>query len=820
MINDVRWPLTNIMCISPEGKHQLLAQMLSSHEKFTDVNWMIAHFKSVCDGNQVQTVITDRAQIYGEVIKARFPNAKHIYCIHHIKANIRRKCKELGLSERSDEIEKLFISSVYASSKHEFDERRRRLYDTILNPLSENADDPEQGADMSTSSAPVDNREEGHHTVTDRSHKRQSQRQGRDKRSSTRVAAAINIHEFSDGEDDEAVVAPSEDPDYKFDDDPQEEFKRRGPFSSRPDWWLIFISQANQSKPEVLLVNYLCQLFQQKDHFAGYITSDFMTCGAWSTQAVESLHHAIKYSSLRDLKRCTLARIVELIGNFIARSARKHSWVGPSDETLRRAKAALTKDMQYDIAPFVEMVRTTCNNVVSNWIVVESVEAYRFIAAKCATLQDVKGHRKFLPTRLQEWLDECTADPVKSAQCMWFLVRPVTRPNQRPRVLCFNTATGAFRCACHRPTRNGYTCRHLVSAALSHQEVYMLPQHIHDRYWREDCSTLFSQKQVVTMHKRAPVTQSEPCTSYVGNYSLKQRFAPVRAAGRVPTWTGKDTQTEDFRMLEKRDSNKPSEHRRERKQTQPYIKFQKSNDMRGKKSLTSSQQEPGEAQQQQDDNDSLSPDDETMSLDVCEVTTKSSRKSTQQSRRLSDKPTRTSRKDDSADHEGAGPVPQPSPGSVSDDQNVDRDKSQGRETGEGSTIQGGLQRAPSRRQSGKQKGEQSHFSRAQNAANDASGTDDEREGDVDDLIDDDAEDSNVNSDDDSDAVFACDSTEEFSDKENCSDDEHAGTDKDYRAPSAARKRRAETATDAETRTGERPKRLNAVRVFEDYVFHA
>lgn len=554
VINDVRWPLTLIMCIDNEGKHQLLAQMLSCHERYVDVNWMLAHFKSNFRGD-VEVVITDRGQSYAEPIKERFPTAKHLYCVHHLKANIRKRCKELGLSSKSEEVEKSFIASVYAGSQHDFDQRRRRLYDTILQPLlptltNQTTDDHSDGNEDEPSSAAS-----GDHR-----------------------SSRINIHDMSDDEEDGRVPSTATDASCATDD----RLEDAATTTTTPEWWQIVQRPENANKPEVYLVMYLYDIYKLKEHFAGYITSDLMTCGAWSTQAIESLHHAIKYSCLRDLKHCTLARIVELIDNYVSKAARKHSWVVPSEDVLKQASTCLSTDMLSDFAPFLDLLSKTCTSVVSKWMTVECVEAYRR-AAVAVGLEDATARKDELPTRLRSLLEDCTSDPMKAMQHKWFEVRPRTRPNQRPRVIAFNTTTGAFRCSCHRPTRNGHCCRHLIAVAMQYQEVFLLPQHIHHRYWCGDIVDRLKALSVIFLHRRATVHE-EPCVNYQGNYPLDQWLSSTRSAViQSSTRTENRQEDENFTELEKRKDSKGQQQRRSSKQQAPYATFQAANDMRPQK---------------------------------------------------------------------------------------------------------------------------------------------------------------------------------------------------------------------------------------------
>lgn len=560
MINEKRWPLTLIMCIDVDGRHRLLAQMLSCSEKHADINWMLSHFKDSFDCQHVEAVLTDRAQNYTEPVKQRFPNAKHIYCIYHILSNIRRQCRELGLSERSEEVEKLFVSCVYASSEHDFNVRRRKLYENILAPLLRTTD-----SDRSDTEEPTDSRSAASKVAS---------------RSANRIKGgkSANIHNYSDTE--EEPRSPTQTATTYLDD--EEQVQEAG--ENAPEWWQTIQLGDNSTKPESSLVFYLINLFKLKEHFAGYMTSDVMLCGAWSSQAIESLHHALKWSTLRDLKSASLARIVELVEKFIKKKERQHSWTAPAAHALESALKSIPSSMYKDLQPWLDFVAYTCQPIVVDWAAIACVDAFCLQASRCE-LQDVKAVSFQLPTRLQQWVDDCE-DQANAAATRWYFVRPKTRAAQRPRVVAFNTRTGAYRCNCHTPTRAGRVCKHFTCTAMADAEVFLLLQHIHHRYWRETPSKELAAYPVVRLQRGQQELHAEPCGNYEGNYPIESRFVEIHTPLKAPVWD-KSRDNDKFEAIaERSDKKRVTTNRRSGAPKLPYQLFRQNHDTHNKPDKT------------------------------------------------------------------------------------------------------------------------------------------------------------------------------------------------------------------------------------------
>lgn len=116
--NQQEWPLTLAMTVDGEGHQRLLAQMLSARETSRDMEFFMHHFLQSCPGIEPGVIMSDRAAALKSTLQTNFPSWSHLFCIFHIKSNIRRECNSLALQPaETEQVLKLVDNAVYADTK-------------------------------------------------------------------------------------------------------------------------------------------------------------------------------------------------------------------------------------------------------------------------------------------------------------------------------------------------------------------------------------------------------------------------------------------------------------------------------------------------------------------------------------------------------------------------------------------------------------------------------------------------------------------------------------------------------------------------------
>ena len=250
------------------------------------------------------------------------------------------------------------------------------------------------------------------------------------------------------------------------------------------------------------LKQYLHGFMEVRRLWAQCWRTDIFCADANTTQAIESLNHAIKANGA--LNKANLGQLIQHLDKYskegLTVRAQKHA---------HKELGVAVKTTQFPrFQPLFSHMREFSTTFAIQCLVDELAKLYNF---KCRTMC-MEELLTFLRTREAELQEEDTL-PDRLTNCfteeisdwLFFMINNRDSPNIHDLV-AFHPNTGKLVCSCDTPKHGGLPCAHFLVAMLECNDVFFHPYLVHPRYWKCPDDHEYVQLTRVAKGKHALVT--------------------------------------------------------------------------------------------------------------------------------------------------------------------------------------------------------------------------------------------------------------------------------------------------------------------------